>query len=64
MSIIREYSPQNGIDSLIFSLNSFSPNTPRGWRIHFSFVMNVRSDWLHTLNEIRTFFSENPDAEF
>jgi hypothetical protein len=22
------------------------------------------SDWLHTLNEIRTFFSENPDAEF
>jgi len=22
------------------------------------------SNWLHTLNEIRTFFSENPNAEF
>ena len=26
--------------------------------------VTVSSNWLRTLNEIRTFFSENPNAEF
>lgn len=27
-------------------------------------LTSVRAQWLRTLNEIRTFFRKNPDAEF
>ena len=45
----------------------------KSWQILYNLPAEARSaeatnsfcpTWLHTLNEIRTFFSENPNAEF
>jgi len=45
----------------------------KSWQILYNLPAEARSAeatnaehtiWLHTLNEIRTFFRENPDAEF
>jgi len=45
----------------------------KSWQILYNLPAEARSAeatnsqhtiWLHTLKEIRTFFSENPDAEF